>query len=73
MSPTEWTGSRSNTGVQVTPLSVVRKTPPVDDATYIVYGFDSTTSMSTTRPDIVAGPMLRRRRPARSADCNGAA
>jgi hypothetical protein len=70
MSPTECTGSRSNTGSQVMPLSVVRNTPPVEEATYMVYGSDSTTSMSTTRPDMVAGPMLRRRRPARSADCS---
>jgi hypothetical protein len=36
ISPTECTGSFSNTGAHVTPLSVVRKTPPVDDATYMV-------------------------------------
>ena len=35
MSPTECTGSRSNTGSQVMPLSRVRKMPPVADATYI--------------------------------------
>lgn len=64
-SPIECTGA-SNTDDQVTPLSVVRHRPPVAPATYIVYGSDSTTSMSTTRPLIDAGPMLRRRSPFRS-------
>jgi hypothetical protein len=69
MSPTEWTGSFSNTGSHVMPLSRVRKMPPVDEATYMTKGSDSTTSMSTMRPDMVAGPMFLSRRPKRSRDC----
>ena len=68
----ECTGTASKIDSHVTPLSRVRQRPPVAPATYIVYGFDSTTSMSTTRPLIDAGPILRRRRPLRSAEVNGA-
>ena len=50
----------------------LRQRPPVLDATYMVYGFDSTTSMSTTRPLMEAGPMDRRRKPPRSAARKGA-
>ena len=71
-SPIECTGA-SKVELQVTPLSVVRQSPPVAPATYHVLGLDSTTSMSTTRPLMEAGPMFRRRSAPRSVAENGAA
>src|SRR5262245_32665772 len=49
----------SKTGVQFFPSSVVFHKPPVAAAMYIVLGLFSMTAMSTIRPPLLAGPMLR--------------
>src|SRR5688500_5013833 len=62
--PTEYELSRSNTGVHVVPALVVFHTPPAATPTYHVFLFFGSIAMSLTRPEIIAGPMARRRTPA---------
>src|SRR5581483_571649 len=58
-SPIEIIPSWSKTGSQVVPLLTVFQTPPPADPTYIIRGLLSTTAKASTRPPIIAGPMVR--------------
>src|SRR5260370_32792742 len=56
-------------GCQVLPPWTVLKIPPAAEPTYMMRGSDSTTARSSTRPPMVAGPMLRNFRFFRTASC----
>ncbi len=54
-------------GVQVVPAFSVFQTPPEPAATYQVWRFKGWMTISLIRPDMRAGPMLRKARPERSS------
>ena len=68
--PTENDFSPSNTGSQVVPALVVFHTPPHATAIYQVCLSPGATAMSTTRPELIAGPMPRRASPLKVDDLN---
>src|SRR6266404_4510027 len=59
MSPIVDTPSLSKIGSHVVPSSVVFQTPPEAVPTYTMMGLLSTTTKSSMRPPIVAGPISR--------------
>jgi hypothetical protein len=52
--------SPSKIGVQVVPAFTVFQTPPEAAATYQVSGLRESTAISPTRPEVSAGPRLRK-------------
>ena len=71
MSPRETTFSLSKRGKKVVPALMVYQMPPAADATYHTLWFEGSTSMSVTRPLMLAGPMLRQRKAAMVAESSG--
>ena len=65
--PMEYDPWPSKTGVQVVPAFSVFHTPPEPTATYQVCRLRGWMAMSLMRPDMMAGPMLRKASPARSS------
>src|SRR5262252_238309 len=61
--PTEYEASFSNTGCQVVPAFVVFHRPPLPTATYQMSWSLGWMAMSTTRPEVMAGPMFRNSSP----------
>src|SRR5580765_7369058 len=61
--PTEYEASFSNTGCHVVPAFVDFHRPPLPTATYQMSWSLGWMAMSTTRPEVMAGPMFRNSSP----------
>src|SRR5213075_3339302 len=74
MSPIDWTGCSSKTGLKRVPLSSDFQTPPLAEPTKIViFPLGSRIApIAATRPLIAAEPMLRAPRPEIVPELNGA-
>src|SRR6516225_12391389 len=71
IAPMDWTGSLSNTGLNVVPPLVDFQTPPLAAPTYTVSRpFSLTAAIAATRPLITAEPMFRAPRPETVSESN---
>src|SRR5215469_4160595 len=71
IAPMDWTGSLSNTGLNVVPPLVDFQTPPLAAPTYTVSRpFSLTAAIAATRPLIAAEPMFRAPRPEMASESN---
>src|SRR6516225_7107589 len=71
IAPVDWTGSLSNTGLNVVPPLVDFQTPPLAAPTYTVSRpFSLTAAIAATRPLIAAEPMFRAPRPEMVSESN---
>src|SRR6476620_5123297 len=73
MSPIDWTGCSSKTGLKRVPLSSDFQTPPLAAPTKIVIlpSFSRVAAIEETRPLIAAEPMFRAPRPEIVDELNG--